>query len=198
MYNGYYERRANRNKVITALVIFILLLVVSVAALTIYLFVIEPDDGTIGINVTTGQVKVDIVDTKGESIVGEVLDFVLPQGSTEFIFEPGGCYYTEGFKVKNDGNIALRFHIYVSDDEDVDMDEFKDAFELYITKDPTNPESNQEIVSFNDILEVGQLSETYHLVIKMKETAGNKFQNKVYTSIGVTVHATQKNASFEE
>jgi hypothetical protein len=38
------------------------------------------------------------------------------------------------------------------------------------------------------------VSTTYYLYIKMKETIGNDFQNKVYTGIGITVYAVQGNA----
>ena len=41
------------------------------------------------------------------------------------------------------------------------------------------------------------MSETYYLVIRMKETAGNEFQNKTYTGIGITVYAVQGNAPIE-
>ena len=47
-------------------------------------------------------------------------------------------------------------------------------------------------------LEVGEKTDTYYLVIKMREEAGNEFQDKSYTGIGVTVYAVQGNAEVGE
>ena len=70
------------------------------------------------------------------------------------------------------------------------------AFEFYITTDPTVvPE--EKLIEFTGSLEEGKNSTTYYLVVRMKETAGNEFQNKVYNGIGITVHATQKGDSVE-
>ena len=41
-------------------------------------------------------------------------------------------------------------------------------------------------------------SETYYLFIRMKENVGNDFKDQIFTGIGVTVFATQRNVSIEE
>ena len=73
-----------------------------------------------------------------------------------------------------------------------------DEKEFYITKDPTNLDEAVQIRSFVGRLEVGQVSDKYYLVIKMKENVGNEFQGHIYSGIGITVYAVQGNVKIEE
>ena len=181
----------------TALVI--LLCLVCLTGATLALFTSDPNDGTIGIITTAGDVKVDIVDASSEAtLVGKVLQFQTSQDRKEILFEPGAVFYTQGFKVKNVGDIPVNFHLYVSEDEDIDMEEFNEAFEVWISTSPTNPANAKKLTDFTGRLEVGKSSEsTYYLFIKMKESVGNEFQGKTYTGIGVTVYAVQGNARID-
>lgn len=192
------QTRKFNSAVVTASIV-ILLCLVSLTGATLALFTSNPDDGKIGIITTSGNVKVDIVDSNNtdDSLIGEVLNFESKKETHEVLFEPGATFYTQGFKAKNVGDIPINFRMYISNDEKMDMDEFAEAFEFYITTDPTNPNSTVRLLSFTGRLEVGQSSETYYLVIKMKETAGNFFQNKEYSGIGITVCAVQGNVNME-
>ena len=183
--------------IMTAMVI--LLCVVCLTGATLALFTSNLNDGTIGIVTTTGSVKVDIVDTSPENatLVGRVLEFRTSSEQKEILFEPGATFYTQGFQVKNMGNIPINFRLSVSEDEKLDMDEFKEAFEIWISKDPSNPDSGEQLTTFEGRLEAyGDCSETYYLFIKMKQEAGNEFQGKSYKGIGVTVYAVQGNAEI--
>ena len=149
------------------------------------------DSGDIGVNVTTGKVKVDITDVEGNSILGTVLKFESESEDNSIIFAPGCTFYTEGFKVKNTGNLKVIYCMYVSRPEGVDMEKFDEAFEFYVTTSTEDIENAEQLKSFDGILEAGQASETYYLVVKMKDSAGNEFQEKTFTGIGITVNATQ-------
>lgn len=195
---GYsYDSEKRKTTTIIILIIIILLLLSTVVGLTFALFTSGGDDGKIGVNVTSGECKIDIVDAEDKSLVGDVLDFVTAEKKDKIYFEPGATYYTEGFEVKNIGNIPVNFRVFISEDEINDRYEFQEAFELWITKDPSNLEGAEKLTEFTGRLEVDQLSETYYLVIRMKESAGNEFQNKTYTGIGITVYAVQGNAPIE-
>lgn len=195
---GYsYDSERRKKITIIILIIIILLLLTTIVGLTYALFTSGGDDGKIGVNVTSGECKIDIVDTEDKSLVGDVLDFVTAEKKDKIYFEPGATYYTEGFEVKNIGNIPVNFRVFISEDESNDRYSFQEAFELWITKDPSNLEGAEKLTEFTGRLEVDQTSETYYLVIRMKETAGNEFQNKTYTGIGVTVYAVQGNAPIE-
>ena len=149
------------------------------------------DSGDIGVNVTTGKVKVDITDVEGNSILGTVLKFESESEDNSIIFAPGCTFYTEGFKVKNTGNLKVTYCMYVSRPEGVDMEKFDEAFEFYVTTSTEDIENAEQLKSFSGTLEAGQASETYYLVVKMKDSAGNEFQEKTFTGIGITVNATQ-------
>jgi hypothetical protein len=197
-YNSYKEDNSG-----SAMLVALLLLIFSCALIFIFtwfLFKDYAEDGKIGITVTTGKVKVDIVDLEDNSLVGDVLDFVDPDGDGKIYFEPGMGIRTEGFKIKNIGTTSLNFRLSPSDDDSLDMEEFKEAFEFWITTDPDHLDkldSLDKLTSFKGQLQVDEYSETYYLVIRMKESAGNEFQNKVYTGIGVTVTAFQGSAVID-
>ena len=182
--------------IMTALVI--LLCLVCLTGATLALFTSDPNDGTIGIITTSGDVEIDIVDTSGVTLQNRALAFMTTSGATDsndILFEPGACFCTQGFQVKNTGNIPVNFRLSVSKDDQIDMEEFDKAFELWIVKDGDNFSTAKKLPEFKvDCLVAGESSEIYYLFIKMKESAGNEFQGKTYTGIGVTVYAVQSNA----
>ena len=185
--------------VIAALII--LLCLVCLAGATFALFTSNKEDGTIGIITTAGSVKVDIVDATDEkiSLVGKALEFLTPANNEDLLFEPGATFYTQGFKIKNTGDIPINLHLSVSKSEAKDMKDFDDAFEVWVATEINNLATAEKLTDFKGRLEAGELSApTYYLYIKMKETAGNDFQGRSYTGIGVTVYAVQGNVTVEE
>lgn len=180
----------------TALVI--LLCLVCLTGATLALFTSDPNDGTIGIITTSGDVEIDIVDTSGASLQNKALAFMTTSGATDsgnVLFEPGATFYTQGFKIKNSGDIPVNFSLSVSKDDKIDMQEFDEAFELWIVKEGDDFSTAKQLTNFKvNGLAAGKSSETYYLFIKMKESVGNEFQGKTYTGIGVTVYAVQGNA----
>ena len=185
--------------IIAALIILICL--VCLTGATLALFTSDINDGTIGIITTAADLNVDIVDTAGETLQGKALTFVTTAGaadSSKVLFEPGAVFYTQGFKVKNEGNVPVNFKLSVSKDDRIDQNEFDSAFDVWIVKEGDDMSTAQKLTEFKGRIEVGKDSETYYLFIKMKETVGNEFQGKTYTGIGVTVYAVQGNAVAEE
>lgn len=179
--------------------------ILSITTLVLCLFVLSgvtlalftsKDDGKIGINVTSGRLKVDIVDTNNTSLVGDVLGFVSTRDNQVCLFEPGATFYTQGFKVKNSGDILMNYYISISEDSNIDSVKLKQAFEFWITTDPNNLESAVKLQSYEGTLESNQTSEIYYLVAHMKETAGNEFKNKVFRGVGITVNAVQGNVEL--
>lgn len=185
--------KTNKQAIIIAALVILLCLVCLTGA-TLALFTSDLEDGTIGIVTTAGDIKVDITDAvTGESLVGKTLSF---EGEN-VLFEPGATFFTGGFKVSNVGDIPVNFRLYISDDDQIDMDEFNKAFEVWIATEPGRPDGGEKLTDFVGRLEVGQSSEeTYYLFIKMKETVGNEFQGKTYSGIGVTVCAVQGNVNI--
>ena len=189
--------KSNKKALVVALAIIFLCLV-SITGATLALLTDSTGDGKIGINTTAGNLEVDIIDASDspETLVGEVLDFADKNGVlTDVLFEPGATFYTEGFRVKNKGNIPINYIIYVSENRDV-PEEFYDAFEVWITTDPTSPDGMVLLPRFEGRLEPDNASEVYYLVFHMKENVGNEFQNKLYSGIGITVLAVQGNVNI--
>ncbi len=178
--------------IVAAIVIFLCLL--SITGATFALFTDRTEDGKIGINATSGNIEVDIVDSSSNpsSIVGNVLSFVTASGKEEVLFEPGALYHTEGFRVTNDGSVPISFIIYISEDKDI-TEGFYDAFEVWLTKDPTTKGDMEKMQEFRGRLEADQKSDIYYLVFRMKETAGNEFQGRPFSGVGITVCAVQGN-----
>ena len=177
--------------------LIILLCLVCLTGATLALFTSNHDDGTIGIVTTSGDVEIDIVDTSGVTLQEKSLEFVTSDGVDTFYFEPGATFYTQGFQVKNTGTVTVQYRLSVS--EKVDEKEFYEAFDVWIVRaeDPNFADAEQ-LTAFKGVLVEGESSETYCLFIKMKETAGNEFQGKTYSGIGVTVYAIQSNATIKE
>lgn len=189
--------KTNKQAIIIAALI-ILLCLTTLTGATLALFTNDPKDGTIGIVTTTGNVDVDIVDDTDahQTLVGSVLQF-RSSNDGEIFFEPGATYGTEGFKIANKGDIPIKFRVYISEDEEEDMNEFHKAFEVWIGRSENPDGTTQKITEFEDELPVGAISEdTYYLFVKMKETADNTFQNTSYSGIGITVYAVQGNADI--
>ena len=172
----------------------ILLCLMFIIGSTLALF--TDSDGKIGINATAGNLELDIVDTSDtpNSLVGKTLNFVTTSAQQKILFEPGATFYTQGFRVKNNGNIPLNFIIYISDDKETDAD-FLDAFDVWITDDPSRTVS--ELPEFDKHLAPGDMSETFYLVFRMKEDVGNEYQNRTFTGVGITVCAVQGNVNID-
>lgn len=203
MSHEYTEQTDNRSKHSAFLMgaLVILLCLVALTGATFALFTSDPEDGTIGIVTTAGNVKVDLLDASKiveTSLIGQTIEFDYDGDQEGILFEPGATFYTKPFRVRNVGDIPINFRMYISNDERMDMEEFENAFEFYITDDPTNPDAAVKMQSFVDRLEVGEASGMYYLVIKMKEHVGNDFQGHVYSGIGITVYAVQGNVKIEE
>ena len=184
--------------IIAALVI--LLCLVCLTGATLALFTSDPNDGTIGIVTTSGDVEIDIVDTSGVTLQNRALAFMTTSGATDsddILFEPGATFYTQGFKIKNTGDIPVNFSLSVSKDDKIDMEEFAKAFELWIVKEGDDFSNAEKLTEFKvNGLAAGESSDTYYLFIRMKESVGNEFQGKTYSGIGVTVYAVQGNAKL--
>lgn len=191
--------KKNIRTVIIAVAVILLCLVCLIGT-TLAIFTNNPSDGTIGIITTAGKIDIDIVDSNTEaSLVGNTLEFYTSSERREILFEPGATFHTQGFKLKNSGNIPVNFRLSVSEDDDIDMEEFDRAFEVWISTDNTNLQDAQRLTKFIGRLEAGEKSaQTYYLFVKMKESAGNEFKGKVYTGIGVTVYATQGNVGVDD
>ena len=178
----------------------ILLCLIAITGATLALFT-SGDDGKIGINATAGNLEVDIIDATNnpQSLVTKTLSIVSEDGEPIY-FEPGAVYHTEGFRVANKGDIPFNYIIYISKQSEKDEENvtnFADAFDVWITTYPTREWKVDDLYKFRGSLPANENSEIYYLVFRMKEDAGNKYQNRRYSGIGITVCAVQGNVDID-
>ena len=190
------EKLSSKRRIITLAVITIVMYLCCMIGATWALFINDPKDGTIGINVTTGELDVDLTDEHDNSLVGQVLKFTRAGVAEEVYFEPGATYYTQGFKVKNAGDIPMNYRMFISEDEDLDIKAFNEAFEVWITTDRTQKTPAEKLTEFSGKLMPQTESDVFYLFVRMKTDADNDFQGEEYSGIGITVYAVQGNVNM--
>ena len=90
----------------------------------------------------------------------KALDFITSSADKEPLFEPGATFYTQEFQVTNKGDIPVNFSLSVSKDDKINMEEFDEAFEIWIVRASEEDFKNAErITNFKGRLEVGESSE---------------------------------------
>ena len=174
------------------------------------------DTATTGVNkIVSGKLKVDLVAADGEtSLTGEggkllwtqkvvsgrneTLEAVENEGLP--LWEPGVTFLTQGFKIANKGNLALKWKVEVNKGTTADNAggyDLLDVIDFYVvTKTTATGEPTETpLVAFEGQLKEGNtVSEaTYYIKGVMDKNAGNEYQNLTLDGITVTVYATQLN-----
>ena len=174
------------------------------------------DTATTGVNkIVSGKLKVDLVAADGEtSLTGEggkllwtqkvvsgrneTLEAVENEGLP--LWEPGVNFLTQGFKIANKGNLALKWKVEVNKGTTADNAggyDLLDVIDFYVvTKTTATGEPTETpLVAFEGQLKEGNtVSEaTYYIKGVMDKNAGNEYQNLTLDGITVTVYATQLN-----
>ena len=174
------------------------------------------DTATTGVNkIVAGNLKVDIVDATNtdksltgddgklfwtQKVVGTTDEPVLEAVETEGLplWEPGVNFLTQGFKIANKGNLALKWKVEVNkgttaaNEKNADL---LDVIDFSVVTDTGESATAVDIKTF-----VGELTEknavstdTYYIKGHMQEEAGNDYQNLTLDGITITVYATQLN-----
>ena len=150
--------------------------------------------------IRSGILDADLVDADGNSLAGKPLQFQKAAGAPadeKVLWEPGCTYNLEDFKVKNLGNLAFKFKIFVTG---IDGD-----YKLLEAIDWT--------ISYGDNSEVLDLNKWYHLkpgetfpsenglgVIlsgHMREDAGNEYQDLVAEGVSIMIYAIQDTVEYD-
>ena len=181
------------------------------------------DTATTGVNkIVSGKLKVDLVaaekdsDGKYPSLTGEGGKLYWTQkvvsGSNETLkavetedlplWEPGVNFLTQGFKIANKGNLALKWKVEVNKGTTADNAggyDLLDVIDFYVVTETTaNGETTKAqtpLATFEGQLKDGNSvsAETYYIKGHMQEEAGNNYQSLTLDGITVTVYATQLN-----
>ena len=155
------------------------------------------DTASTGVNkIQAGNLKVDIVDATNtaKSLKGDTLKFTDVNNSTDILWEPGVTFNTPAFKIKNAGNLALKYKLTlngVTGDQ-----ELLDAITFSVV-DENGKAVNLD--TFEGNLAKEGMSGALYIQGHMDEVAGNECQGKSLESLSLTVVATQdtvENDSF--
>ena len=202
----------NNNKKATkrALLTSVMALVMCVVMLVGTTFAWFTDTASTGVNkIVAGNLKVDIVDADNTntSLDKGTLKFIQAVNESEVrlvedvLWEPGATFFTQGFKIANNGNLALKYKVVVSGiTGDTGLLKVM-KFDVVSAMTKTGSEVNFDTTP-------GQLlpsaagtpsvsDTTYYLRGHMDENAGNEYKNMTLTGISVTVYATQLNSEFD-
>ena len=202
------NKRATKRALLTS-VTALVMCVVMLAGTTFAWFT---DTASTGVNkIQAGNLKVDIVDKEGTtSLDGKSLSFVKAGptadtgATTEILWEPGCRYLTQGFRIANKGNLALKWKAQVNKGTTAANEggfDLLDVIDFYVV---TSTDENAEAVAienFKGNLGANKTSEdVYYIKGVMKTTAGNDYQGLTLDGISITVYATQdtvENDSFD-
>ena len=143
--------------------------------------------------IQSGTLDVDLVDDEGNSLAGEVIEFVTADNRAQdkILWEPGCTYETEPVRVVNNGNLALKYQIVING---ITGDaKLLEAIEWTVTVGTTVT----DLADLRGELAAGAKSDVIVLSGHMKEESGNEYQDLKVEGVSITVYATQLTAEFD-
>ena len=194
-----------------ALLTSVMALVMCVVMLVGTTFAWFTDTASTAVNkIVSGNLKVDIIEKDSDDHI-EKLNFTKAEGAEgeALLWEPGCRYVTEGFRIANKGNLALKWKAEINKDNIVDGKaaptakdgvSLLDVIDFYVvTKAADGAETAVAIEDFVGNLTKGAKTDVYYIKGVMQTTAGNDYQDLTLEGITITVYATQdtvENDSF--
>jgi len=117
------------------------------------------------------------------------------EAGAEILWEPGCRYLTEGFRIANKGNLALKWKAQVNKgatEANEGNFDLLDVIDFYlVTKAADGTETATALDEFTGNLKKNETSEVYYIKGVMQTTAGNDYQGLTLDGITITVFATQ-------
>jgi len=164
------------------------------------------DTATTGVNkIVSGNLKVDIIGETGEDHL-DALKFTKADATTDtgaeaqILWEPGCRYLTQGFRIANKGNLALKWKAQVNKGTTATNDggyDLLDVIDFYLVKNDINDEGTP-LDEFTGNLTAGaKTSDVYYIKGVMDKDAGNNYQNLTLDGITITVYATQDTVEYD-
>ena len=199
------NKRATKRALLTS----VMALVMCVVMLVGTTFAWFTDTASTGVNkIVSGNLKVDIIGENSDSHV-EKLNFKKAattdaEAGAEILWEPGCRYLTEGFRIANKGNLALKWKAQVNKGTtaaNTGNFDLLDVIDFYlVTKNADGTETETALDEFTGNLKKTETSDVYYIKGVMQTTAGNDYQGLTIDGISITVIATQdtvENDSFD-
>ena len=189
-----------------ALLTSVMALVMCVVMLVGTTFAWFTDTASTGVNkIVSGNLKVDIIGAESDSHI-EKLNFTKAattdaEAGAEILWEPGCRYVTEGFRIANKGNLALKWKAQVNTGTTAANEgnfDLLDVIDFYlVTKAADGTKTETALDEFTGNLKKTEISGVYYIKGVMQTTAGNDYQGLTLDGITITVYATQLNSEFD-
>ena len=149
------------------------------------------DTASTGVNkIQAGTLDVQLLDEQGNTLEGQTLSWKKAAGheNEAVLWEPGCTYNLQSFKIKNNGNLALKYKIVISGI--VGDAKLLEAIDFTVTGVDGITTANA-LNGFEGKLAASSMTDAITISGHMKEYAGNEYQGKSIDGIGITVVATQ-------
>ena len=149
------------------------------------------DTASTGVNkIQAGTLDVQLLDEQGNTLEGQTLSWKKAAGheNEAVLWEPGCTYNLQSFKIKNNGNLALKYKIVISGI--VGDAKLLEAIDFTVTGVDGVTTANA-LNGFEGKLAASSMTDAITISGHMKEYAGNEYQGKSIDGIGITVVATQ-------
>ena len=181
----------NKKTTKRALLSSVMAIVLCLAMLIGTTFAWFTDSASTAVNkIQAGTLDVQLLDESGNSLEGQTLSWQKAEGAEneEVLWEPGCTYNLQSFKIKNNGNLALKYKIAISG---IDGDaELLDAIDFTVTG-VDGVATAAALNGFEGKLAANSMTDAITISGHMKESAGNEYQGLTIDGIGITVYATQ-------
>ena len=152
--------------------------------------------------IQAGNLKVDIIGENDDNHL-EKLNFTKAASAEdeELLWEPGCRYLTEGFRIANKGNLALKWKAQVNKGKTADNEgnfDLLDVIDFYlVTKAANGTDLETPLDEFTGNLKETETSGVYYIKGIMQTTAGNNYQGLTLEGITITVVATQDTVEYD-
>ena len=202
-----HENMNNRRQTKRALLTSIMALVMCVVMLVGTTFAWFTDTASTNVNkIEAGKLDVQMLDKGGNDLEGKTLNWVKAEGgkNQQVLWEPGCSYDLESFKIKNNGNLKLKYKVLINgltgNAELLNAIDFTVAVAdpALTPKDGTSTVSTvADLNSFEGTLDAGVETGLITITGKMKTDAGNTYQGKTIDGIAITVYAAQMTGEYD-
>ena len=181
----------NKKTTKRALLSSVMAIVLCLAMLIGTTFAWFTDSASTAVNkIQAGKLDVQLLDESGNSLEGRTLAWQKAAGAEneEVLWEPDCTYNLQSFKIKNNGNLALKYKIAISG---IGGDaELLDAIDFTVTG-VDGVATAAALNGFEGKLAANSMTDAITISGHMKESAGNEYQGLTIDGIGITVYATQ-------
>ena len=192
-------KKATKRALLTSILAICLCLVMLIGST----FAWFTDTASTGVNqIKSGNLKVDIIGATSEDHLN-ALNFTKAAGAEageELLWEPGCRYLTEGFRIANKGNLALKWKVEVNkgttDANDANAD-LLNVIDFYLVTGTGENQKEQSLDVFTGNLAKDATSDVYYIKGVMQTTAGNDYQGLTLDGITITVYATQLDYEYD-